>query len=53
MMVGAACSALSGVGGHPALAVAIILVGAGIISQASFWIAQSISRRADRQVAAE
>jgi DHA1 family bicyclomycin/chloramphenicol resistance-like MFS transporter len=45
MMVGAACSALSGIGSDPAWAVALILVGAGIISQASFWIAQSIGKR--------
>lgn len=43
MVVGATCSALSGFGPDPALAVALILVVAGIISQASFWLARHVS----------
>lgn len=39
MGVGAICTALVGFGGNPALAVAIILAGAGVIGQIAFWIA--------------
>lgn len=45
MVVGATCSALSGLGQDPALAVAIILVAAGIISQSCFWLARSLTPR--------
>jgi DHA1 family bicyclomycin/chloramphenicol resistance-like MFS transporter len=38
MGVGALCTALVGMGGDPALAAAIILVGAGAIGQTAFWI---------------
>jgi len=37
MVVGAACTALAGLGSDPALAAALVLSGAGIISQFSFW----------------
>lgn len=40
MSIGAVCAALSGVGGNPALAVAIVLLSAGILAQVSFWFAQ-------------
>ena len=39
MGVGALCTALVGLGGDPALTAAIILAAAGVIGQASFWIA--------------
>ena len=39
MGVGAICTALVGMGSDPALTTAVILVGAGIIGQASFWLA--------------
>lgn len=39
MAVGALCSALVGLGRDPALAAAVVLVGAGLIGQAGFWIA--------------
>lgn len=39
MGVGALCTALVGLGRDPALAAATILVTAGVIGQASFWIA--------------
>jgi DHA1 family bicyclomycin/chloramphenicol resistance-like MFS transporter len=39
MGVGALCTALAGTGSDPALTVALVLVGAGVIGQAAFWIA--------------
>ena len=39
MAVGALCTALAAIGGDPALAAASVLVGAGLLAQASFWIA--------------
>ncbi len=39
MGVGAICTALVGTGTDPALASALILAGAGVIGQVSFWIA--------------
>lgn len=39
MGVGAICTALVGLGSDPALSAAIILAAAGVIGQASFWIA--------------
>lgn len=39
MAVGAICTILAGLGSDPALAVAIVLAGAGIVAQTSFWIA--------------
>jgi DHA1 family bicyclomycin/chloramphenicol resistance-like MFS transporter len=39
MAVGALCTMLAGVGPDPALASAIVLAGAGIVAQLSFWIA--------------
>ena len=39
MTVGAACTALVGLGRDPALATAIVLVAAGLIGQLSFWVA--------------
>lgn len=45
MVVGATCSALSGFGPDPALAVALILVAAGVISQSCFWLAKSLTPR--------
>jgi DHA1 family bicyclomycin/chloramphenicol resistance-like MFS transporter len=39
MGVGAICTALAGSGSDPALTVALVLVGAGVIGQVAFWIA--------------
>jgi DHA1 family bicyclomycin/chloramphenicol resistance-like MFS transporter len=39
MAVGAICTALAGLGNHPALSTAAVLMGAGIVAQISFWIA--------------
>jgi MFS transporter, DHA1 family, multidrug resistance protein len=44
MAIGALCTMLAGLGSDPALAVGIVLSGAGIVSQASFWIAQRKSK---------
>jgi MFS transporter, DHA1 family, multidrug resistance protein len=40
MALGAALVALAGLGANPALASAVVLVGAGVVAQASFWIAR-------------
>ena len=39
MGVGAVCTATMSLGSNPALTSAIVLVAAGLIAQASFWIA--------------
>lgn len=39
MAVGALCTALAGLGSNPALATALVLTAAGIVAQASFWVA--------------
>ena len=39
MAVGALCTALAGIGDNPALSTALVLVGAGLVAQISFWIA--------------
>jgi DHA1 family bicyclomycin/chloramphenicol resistance-like MFS transporter len=39
MGVGAVCTALVGTGSDPTLTVALVLVCAGVIGQAAFWIA--------------
>lgn len=39
MDVGAVCTAITGLGTNPALTAAIVLVAAGLIAQASFWVA--------------
>lgn len=44
MAVGAFCTALAGLGESPALASAVVLTGAGIVAQASFWIASHSHR---------
>jgi DHA1 family bicyclomycin/chloramphenicol resistance-like MFS transporter len=41
MAVGAALVALAGLGANPALASAVVLVAAGLVAQASFWVARS------------
>ena len=41
MAVGAALVALAGLGSNPALASAIVLVAAGVVAQASFWVSRS------------
>jgi MFS transporter, DHA1 family, multidrug resistance protein len=41
MAVGAGCTALAGLGRDPALAAALVLSGAGIVAQLSFWAALS------------
>ncbi|MDB5999069.1 MAG: Bcr/CflA family drug resistance efflux transporter [Rhizobacter sp.] len=40
MAVGAICTALVGLGSDPALSASLVLVGAGIVGQAAFWMAQ-------------
>jgi DHA1 family bicyclomycin/chloramphenicol resistance-like MFS transporter len=39
MAVGALCTAVVGFGSSPALSAALVLVGAGIVAQAAFWVA--------------
>lgn len=39
MAIGALCTALVGIGGSPSLAAALVLAAAGLVAQASFWIA--------------
>jgi DHA1 family bicyclomycin/chloramphenicol resistance-like MFS transporter len=39
MVVGAISTAVAGLGHDPALAVALVLAAAGLLGQASFWIA--------------
>lgn len=39
MTIGAACTALAGLGGNPALAAALVLAGAGVVAQGAFWVA--------------
>jgi MFS transporter, DHA1 family, multidrug resistance protein len=41
MAVGAALVALAGLGADPALASALVLLGAGVAAQASFWMARN------------
>lgn len=50
MAIGAVCTALAGVGSRAALAAALVLCGAGIIAQVSFWIAQRHRGRETTQV---
>jgi DHA1 family bicyclomycin/chloramphenicol resistance-like MFS transporter len=50
MAIGALCVALAGLGHSPALAAALTLASAGVVSQASFWIAlRGSSRRTQQQ----
>jgi MFS transporter, DHA1 family, multidrug resistance protein len=46
MAVGAALVALAGWGSNPAFASAAVLLAAGIVAQASFWIARNRSAEA-------
>ena len=39
MAIGAACTALGGLGGNPMLAASSVLLGAGVLAQLSFWLA--------------
>ena len=39
MGIGAICTSLAGLGGNPALAAAVVLVGAGVLAQVAFWVA--------------
>lgn len=39
MVIGAVCASLAGLGSSPALAAAVVLCVAGLLAQASFWIA--------------
>jgi DHA1 family bicyclomycin/chloramphenicol resistance-like MFS transporter len=48
MTVGAFCTSLAALGSNPALAAGLVLTGAGIVAQLSFWVA---SRRMRQQVA--
>ncbi len=41
MAVGAILAALAGLGANPALASALVLLGAGIVAQTSFWVARN------------
>lgn len=45
MAVGALCTALVTLGTDPALSAGLVLVGAGIVGQAGFWIASRPARR--------
>jgi DHA1 family bicyclomycin/chloramphenicol resistance-like MFS transporter len=49
MAVGAICTALAGLGHDPALAAALVLAGAGIVSQAGFWVALRPAARVARR----
>jgi MFS transporter, DHA1 family, multidrug resistance protein len=40
MAIGAVCTSVAGIGGNPALATGIVLLVAGMLAQAFFWIAQ-------------
>ncbi|WP_315926598.1 multidrug effflux MFS transporter [Mesorhizobium sp. SP-1A] len=44
MVIGAACTALGGMGSNPAFSAATVLLVAGLISQLSFWMAQRAVR---------
>lgn len=44
MMVGALCTSLSGLGDNPALAAAVVLLGACIVAQACFTVAKIAAR---------
>jgi len=46
MAVGALCTALAGLGASPALATALVLSGAGLLGQLSFWMASRVGRAA-------
>jgi DHA1 family bicyclomycin/chloramphenicol resistance-like MFS transporter len=48
MVIGAACTALGGMGSNPAFSAATVLLAAGLISQLSFWMAQRAVRPACR-----
>lgn len=39
MVVGAICTSLAGLGDNPALMAGIVMAGAGIVAQLSFWVA--------------
>jgi MFS transporter, DHA1 family, multidrug resistance protein len=41
MAVGAILVALAGLGANPALASALVLLGAGVVAQTSFWVARN------------
>jgi MFS transporter, DHA1 family, multidrug resistance protein len=41
MAVGAVLVALAGLGANPALASALVLLGAGVVAQTSFWVARN------------
>jgi len=45
MAVGALSTALVGLGSNPAIAAALVLVGASVLGQAAFWMALRDSRR--------
>jgi DHA1 family bicyclomycin/chloramphenicol resistance-like MFS transporter len=49
MAIGAICAALSGLGGNPALAAALVLAGAGLLAQACFWLALRMPGQAPGQ----
>ncbi len=48
MVVGAICTALGGLGGNPALAVALVLAATGVLAQLSFWVALRARREAGK-----
>lgn len=49
MAMGALCTALAGLGDSPEVAAAVVLAGAGAVSQLAFWIALRGRPRAERQ----
>jgi DHA1 family bicyclomycin/chloramphenicol resistance-like MFS transporter len=40
MIIGAICTASAGIGSNPSLTVGVILLAAGVVAQACFWLAQ-------------
>jgi DHA1 family bicyclomycin/chloramphenicol resistance-like MFS transporter len=52
MVIGAICTSLSGLGNNPALAAALILATAGIITQIAFWIALRHERTSTKSLQA-
>lgn len=53
MIIGAICTALSGLGGDPAFATGAVLLAAGALAQLSFWIAQRATQKAQVDSAAD
>jgi DHA1 family bicyclomycin/chloramphenicol resistance-like MFS transporter len=52
MAVGALCTSLGSIGADPALSAFIVLVGAGVVGQTSFWIGARTARRVEMATSA-